>query len=214
MAGKGMYLKDGKKIGRFDCDDFTDAIAAWLEETLKKQYPNLKLQSFNFWWQCPKKNADGSPVIGPDGNPVYEDVPGHTMLLIQIDGQYYLIDPQTGAIVGPFSNYDEAYRRAMEMNPTMPCPGWRPSPTLPIPYDPHKRLPVEPPPWWNYEDMQQRFCRILRQCCAELGTWPAPASGCNPTTLPDGTTPATISPCDSVPRYTPPGTWISPHACQ
>lgn len=69
----------------FDCDDYARAWAAWLKRHLAGDYPNAKYYVIYVFY----------------GNPPR----GHAIVAILIDGYYYLLDPQTGKIVGPIEDH-------------------------------------------------------------------------------------------------------------
>jgi hypothetical protein len=214
MKSKGLYKGENDRTptnpnprGRFDCDDFSNAMAQWLLKWLKQQYPNMDVKIFGFYWKCPKLDANGQPVLDPSGQPVYIDQ-GHAMTIVIIDGLYFLIDPYTGQTHGPYSTLKDANDAAIAIahQSGMLCQGWKPgSPPATWPPGQHPS-PLEPKPWWDWEDMQRRFCEKLQQCCNEIPTWYTPPTNCTPTTLPDGSTPsAPTSPCDKIRPYMPPG---------
>lgn len=220
MKSKGLYKGENHRDpnnpnprGRFDCDDFSYAMIQWLLKYLKQQYPNMDVKSFGFYWKCPKLDANGNPVLDPNGQPVYTDQ-GHAMTIVIMNGLYYLIDPYTGQTHGPYSTLKDANDAAIAIahQSGMLCQGWKPGgPPLTWPPGQHPS-PNEPKPWWDYKDMQERFCEKLRQCCNEIPNWYTPPTNCTPTTLPDGSTPSNpSSPCDKIRPYMPPGTFIDPN---
>ncbi len=220
MKSKGLYKGENSRDpnrpnprGRFDCDDFADAMAAWLEKYLKQLYPNMDVKGFGFMWKCPKLDSNDNPVLDPNGQPVYTD-DGHAMVLVTIDGKFYLIDPYTGTVYGPYLTNADAYDAAIALasQTNSLCQGWKPG-TGPFTWPPHERPgSIEPKPWWKWKDMQERFCNALRQCCNEIPTWYTPPTNCTPATLPDGSTPATPhDPCSKIGQYVPPGTFIDPN---
>jgi hypothetical protein len=80
-----LYLSDGGwwwSSPGFDCDDFALAARNYLYWRLRGQFPDAK---FSFllanWW------GDG-----------------HSMVLIEHLGKFYVVDPQTGRVVGPFDS--------------------------------------------------------------------------------------------------------------
>jgi len=219
MYSKGLYKGEKRRNinnpnprGRFDCDDFANAMAQWLIKWLKQQYPNADINLFSFYWKCPKLDSNGNPVLDPNGQPVYVDH-GHAITIVKMNGLYYLVDPYTGQTHGPYSTLKDANDAAIAIahQQNMLCQGWKPgNPPVISPPGQHPS-PQEPKPWWDWKDMQERFCDKLRQCCNEIPTWYTPPANCTPTTLPDGSTPsAPNSPCDKIKPYMPPGTFIDP----
>ncbi len=143
-----------------------------------------------------------------------EECQGDAITVVIMNGLYYLIDPYTGQTHGPYSTMKDANDAAIAIAHQfgMLCQGWKPSgPPLTWPPGQHPS-PNEPKPWWDYKDMQDRFCEKLRQCCNEIPTWYTPPANCTPTTLPDGSTPSNpSSPCDKIKPYMPPGTFVDPN---
>jgi hypothetical protein len=66
----------------FDCDDYARSYGAWLDRNLKYDYPEAE-------WM----------VLY-----VYSETKGgHALTVVYYDGNMYILDPQTGQIVGPIS---------------------------------------------------------------------------------------------------------------
>jgi hypothetical protein len=70
----------------FDCDDYATAMEQYLEETFLDDYPDAEIPYLLVYW-------GGF---------------GHAMTLVKQDGTYFVIDPQSGELVGPFSSVAEA----------------------------------------------------------------------------------------------------------
>jgi hypothetical protein len=78
-----LYKDDNGNVPGFDCEDYADFLAQWLK------YRGVEYDSIgNVWLTWP-----GS---------------GHVFVLVVIDGYYYIIDPSSGWIAGPFNSYDDA----------------------------------------------------------------------------------------------------------
>lgn len=85
LVATQCYISDDQDPGRpgFDCDDFADAMINYLVYTLKDSYPGLTGYPLYLKWCWD----------------------GHTFSILEIDGVFWLIDPQTGAIKGPFDSW-------------------------------------------------------------------------------------------------------------
>lgn len=70
----------------FDCDDWGDALAEYLRRMLKDRFPDLEIRQLWVHW--------------------YGD--GHVITLVKIDGKWYAVDAQTGAMHGPFDSPEAA----------------------------------------------------------------------------------------------------------
>ncbi|GIX01040.1 MAG: hypothetical protein KatS3mg111_4372 [Pirellulaceae bacterium] len=70
----------------FDCDDYATAMINYLENEWLDEYPDAEISYLHVYW-------GGF---------------GHSMVLIEQDGVYFVVDPQTGEVVGPFNSIDEA----------------------------------------------------------------------------------------------------------
>ena len=197
MTSRGLYAKENPGgVGRFDCDDFADAMAEYLRRQLANRYPSADVKIFFFAWTCPDRGALG-----------------HSMPVVIIDGKYYLIDPYSADVMPPHETLESVWHEALRL--FMQCPGGIPAGT-PFLYPPGDRSPwpAESKPWWHYEDMQRRFCSILTACCAEVSGLVQNESECGPSATNDSPSTANDgsdewSICDYVPRRT----WISPNAC-
>ncbi len=150
MEDKDLYLPDGSGIGRFDCEDFASAMALWLLEHLSHHYPGMQVQILAFYWTCP-----GGTTIG------------HAMPVVIIDGKYYLVEPYDGSFTGPFDSMQEAMEQGLSVYASCPD-GSTPSTSGPVVYPPDDYPDNWTDPWWEYEDMQQRFCEALADCCDEI----------------------------------------------
>ncbi|MGH7131905.1 MAG: hypothetical protein ACREJO_08180 [Phycisphaerales bacterium] len=204
-----------KPRGRFDCDDFSDALDWFLRKRLKAIYPDADIKNFYFSWDCVVKDAAGHEVSRKPA--------AHEIVIIIKDGKFWLVDPQSGKTIGPFDDikkaYDYAYNdfasctctlttgqtctkepRPHVETPGSPGPQW-PNPTM---HDPTVRYPGDAPkPGLDFDDIQRRFCEFLTWACANCTV--TPPAGCTPSPLPAGTTP---DPCKSLRPYTKPGTVI------
>ena len=65
----------------FDCDDYATAMIHFLEG----RFPDADISYIHVFW-------------GPHG---------HSMVLIEQDDTYFVVDPQTGQVVGPFDSLDD-----------------------------------------------------------------------------------------------------------
>ena len=191
------WQKKRRTVPRFDCDDFTDAMIQWLKRRLEEIYGpgSIKFQHIVFAWQCPEPGTN--PTLWK--NPV-----GHSMPLIERGGKFYLVDPYTGGVYGPYNTREEAHKKALEL--FMTCTGGRPVGN-PDYWQPGERPGWDPKPWWTDWEMQQRFCERLKACCG----WPLPTPpNCTPSTTPGGTAPSATS-CDFR-DYMPPNAFVAPRA--
>jgi hypothetical protein len=219
LSDKGLYWPDIGSEERkswpptqpdFDCDDFTQALLAWLRNRLKDDY-NIK-HSYSYHgarWQCKKTDADG--------NVTWKDH-SHGIGFIEIEGsnprQFLIIDAQSGQVWGPFESMsDEEYVRLVlqllrEAGYDSVCRDeeLKPDP-VPIrrkPYWEKETWPKENPPWWKdcelpdndprkndpTKDMCKRLRNRLEECCTQR-----PPSPC-------GTGPgSSVTPCDGTDPY-------------
>lgn len=121
-----------------DCDDFADMMAAWLKRYIGG---DVEVKLLGMWYY----NSEGKYV-------------GHMMTIVILDGYYYIIDPQTGRVIGPFSigtPYDP--RPILE-------PAYDFDPNRPVkvkPQEPNERRFPEPAPWHEDEHHRQRVPEIL-----------------------------------------------------
>jgi hypothetical protein len=82
------------------------------------------------------------------------------MTVILYEGYYYLLDAQTGEILGPFQTPDEVHRAAKKfLEDEYQAEFYRFDPYYRHYWaEPGWRLPLtEPKPWWEDEDMLQHF---------------------------------------------------------
>ncbi len=125
------YVPDPKfpwEPGGFDCDDFADALVGWVVNDLGDLYPGMTI--FHVWvlW--------GS-----------ETWIGHFITIVVYNGYYWIIDAQTGMILGPF----------MVPTPINPRPileaGYSVPPDTPVvlrsSYCVGDRPKCDPDPWWD-----------------------------------------------------------------
>lgn len=121
----------------FDCDDYARAWAAWLKRHLAGDYPNAKYYVIYVYY----------------GNPLR----GHAVVAILIDGYYYLLDPQSGKIVGPIKDgwfWDPDFKPALKellvvpgyCTPDEDIDGYKIHP-------PDYINPNEPRPWYEDPDV-------------------------------------------------------------
>jgi hypothetical protein len=119
----------------FDCDDFALAARNWLSWVLRNQFPNARYGFLHVQW--------------------FND--GHAMVLIEHEGKWYVIDPQTGRVEGPFSSPDaqelkDAVWRIMRDEYGVDSPWW---PRV-TPYDAPNWGPREPDHWHADPDLRER----------------------------------------------------------
>ena len=125
-----------------------------------------------------------------------------------IDGKYYLVEPYDGSVTGPFDSMQEAMEQGLSVYARCPD-GSTPTTSGPVVFPPDDFPDEWTDPWWEYEDMQQRFCNALADCCDEIGDYTSTPPGCDPASTPADPFPSDCTICD----YVPGGTWISPNAC-
>ncbi|MBL0870793.1 MAG: hypothetical protein IBJ18_09490 [Phycisphaerales bacterium] len=118
----------------FDCDDFARAWLAWLKKQLKPFYPDAEYYFLSVYW------------IGPDGKPH-----AHAVCLILIDGNWYIVDPQSGEIYGPIEKRSWYDPRREDFGPSLEdlLKKWYGTPN-PKDIDWKRR----PPDWINPNDVQ------------------------------------------------------------
>lgn len=156
MYGKVLYIQGNQGID-FDCDDFTDVTLWWLRHF---QVANGKAVLIR--WYC---------------NGQYS---GHWMPYVVRDGKFYLIDPYTAKVYGPFNTWNAMVAAAMQLFVPANCPNYRPLPAIPVEPNPNggvqgtgnKAYPHEALPWWHNSAMRQRFCDALRACCGAIRVVP------------------------------------------
>lgn len=119
----------------FDCDDWARAWAAWLKKHLT-QYPDAEYFILTFDWGTGE---------------------GHAVVLIKINGKYYIVDPQSGAVYGPidpggwFTNpkFEPWLRKLLQDHYGVPNPGkirwWK--------HPPDWNHPDDPAPWHTDPDV-------------------------------------------------------------
>ncbi len=135
-----LYEADGAgntkdDIG-FDCDDFADAIGAYL---VKGKEEGVEYHRVLVTWTT----KDGKSA-------------GHLVTKVSFCGHYWLVDAQTGRMIGPFADatemdaqelvkddYDVDGTKAIDTEQDERKPNWRPE--------------HEPPPWHEDEDQKKRF---------------------------------------------------------
>lgn len=206
-----LYIPDGeydpedpdsertnKPTPRFDSDDITDAMIQWLLRRLELLYGpgSFGVEHMVIAWQCPDYSTT-PPGWGPPAS--------HSMPLVARGGKYYLIDPYTGEVYGPFTTREEAYQKALAL--FMRCTGGRPTGN-PEYWPPGFRPEYEPAPWWTDWRMQRHFCLRLQACC---GTPLISTPLCPPETVPGVIAPYVLRPCNFV-DYMPRGIYLDPRA--
>ncbi len=136
LKGKGLYLPDDYPTPGFDCDDYADALARWLQ----RRFSGATIQVIHTFWERPP--GSGKKV-------------GHVLILIKQGGYYWILDPQTGILLGPFTD-----DTPIDVSPILD-PGYGVPPGTPVkvkgPYDPGYRGKGEPKPWWYDPDMRRHF---------------------------------------------------------
>lgn len=156
MYGKGLYQQGNQGID-FDCDDFTDV---------------------TLWWLRHFQVADGKAVlIRWFCNGQYA---GHWMPYVVRDGKFYLIDPYTAKVHGPFNTFDRMVAAAMQLFVPANCPDFKslsaiavqPRPNGGVQGTGNHAYPYEALPWWHSWTMRQRFCEKLAECCGAIGFVP------------------------------------------
>jgi len=170
----------------FDCDDFSDAMLAWLLHHLRGMYPNM--EGYNLWFEWTDCN----------GNPL-----GHSVVYIKIGDYYYIIEPQTGEIKGPYPASSTPDPRVF----LTPCLGGDYDHNKPVKWrlvPPNERPKpfFEPPPWHTDPFMQKKLIDCIRRCYGDTinpndyiwdpnnpGTPCTTGCGCDPTKWVPNTTP-------------------------
>lgn len=142
----------------FDCDDFADALTAWLLHHLRGMYPDIEISPLWFWFT----DCNGTES-------------GHGIVYVRIGDSYYLIEPQTGRIYGPYPVAGGPDPRPA----VVPCgdstPGIHYDPNKPVKWKlnpPNERPGSEPNPWWDNPAMKQKLIDCINQCFP--GTNPNP----------------------------------------
>ncbi len=153
MYQGGLWRAD-QEGGRFDCDDFTLAMRNWLQRRMGDTVARPLLVR----WQCEGGVREG-----------------HWMPVIERPDGYYLIDPYSGSVVGPYPQTPagrrqmaertlrflgvncefrliSGYTKLLETNNRGQLAGWRESRA----------------PFWRDPEALSRFCDHLRVCCGQL----------------------------------------------
>lgn len=77
----------------FDCDDYAEAMRNYLRNKLIGDYPNIDVYYlWVTWWR-----------------------EGHAMVVVEIDGKFYLVDPQTGTLMGPYTTWEQLVAAAWQI---------------------------------------------------------------------------------------------------
>lgn len=82
----GSFYENDTDAPGFDCDDYATAMIHYLENEWLDEYPDAEISYLHVYW-------GGF---------------GHSMVLIEVDGTYWVVDPQTGEVVGPFDSVADA----------------------------------------------------------------------------------------------------------
>jgi len=176
MYGEGLWQDDAAPDW-FDCDDFMLAMRNWLKRRLGQDI----VRPFLFRWRCPGE----------------AEFRGHWMPVVTIGSMYYLIDPYTGEVLGPYPS-TKAGRRAMARRGILTIetacldafgnevePQWDEEPRFfSTPHDVPPKAREPRPPFWNNPDSLSRFCARLALCCGRLpgeSEQTSPACGPPPT---------------------------------
>lgn len=116
----------------FDCDDYAEAMIHWLRHYLEQDYPGIDVYFLWVTW--------------------YGD--GHAMVVIEENGVYFLVDPQTGQTLGPFSSWAEMVAAAWDFMKV-----WYgvDDPWLPSAKKRTSRPWNEPSPWYDDPERLQEF---------------------------------------------------------
>lgn len=122
----------------FDCDDYADMLNELLRHSLQNDYPDLEV---NFlwltWW------GDG-----------------HAMTVFRSGGFYYVIDPQSGQVRGPFSDWNNMRSGAWQLLREISDPSMN-DPYLPATEIRRTRTIVEPQPWYTDPLLKQQVLDCL-----------------------------------------------------
>lgn len=153
-----LFIRTDPGTPGFDCDDFADALIAWLLHYLRGMFPDVEAYQLVHWYT----DCNGTEA-------------GHAVVYIKIGNYFYIIEPQTGKITGPFPSTDNPDPRTV----LVPCggtgPGVRYDPNKPVKWKlvpPNKRPSVEPAPWYTNPAMRQHLIDCINQCFP--GTNPNP----------------------------------------
>jgi hypothetical protein len=151
-SGKKLYKSDklatwfGLVSGTpgFDCDDFADAIGAYLT---KGKAGASYCTVYTSWIATDPSNGKKKGKVG------------HLVTMIKAGGKYWLVDAQTGATSGPFdagtppdaSTVTGGYSKKPGSDYTDPKP---------IPPNDRSRWSGEPPPWHTSREMKECFNEV------------------------------------------------------
>lgn len=149
------YIKDQPFwFPGFDCDDYAEAYWAWLKNHgLDTKYPGIQSQSlWMYWW-----HTWGVGKGGKHGKA------GHAVLMITYNGYYFVIDPMSGEVYGPFPSTTPL--EDIDWIPFLdPTPGQPDDDVLPLrtpdsitPHDPRDRPWTDPNPWHEDQDMRDHL---------------------------------------------------------
>lgn len=119
----------------FDCDDYADALAAWLKKHMLPNYPGMTIDIIWITW------------FGG----------GHAIVRVCYEGTCYYIDPQTGEILPcptgcTVKDIIDWFNRIGYGIGDPWLPGWEIK-------DPNERPLFEPGPWWEDEELRRQIER-------------------------------------------------------
>ena len=153
-----LFIRTDPGTPGFDCDDFADALIAWLLHKLRGLYPDVEAYQLVHWFT----DCNGTEV-------------GHAVVYIKIGNYFYIIEPQTGKVSGPFPATGDPDPRTLLTPCGSPGGGIKYDPNKPVKWKllpPNKRPDVEPAPWHTNPAMQQHLIDCIKQCFP--GTNPNP----------------------------------------
>jgi hypothetical protein len=138
----------------FDCDDYAEAYWAWLmNHNLEQMFPGVKAESLWLYWRFTWGVGKG----GKHGKA------GHAVIVVTYNGYYYIIDPQTGQIYGPFPTTvpykDIDWLPFLDPTPDDPSDDTLPkrTPDSITPHDPRERPWTDPDPWHKDPDIRRHL---------------------------------------------------------
>lgn len=138
----------------FDCDDYAEAYWAWLmHHNLEQMFPGVKAEALWLYWRF----TWGINKGGKHGKA------GHAVIVITYNGYYYIIDPQTGQIYGPFPATvpykDIDWLPFLDPTPDDPSDDTLPkrTPDSITPHDPRDRPWTDPDPWHKDPDIRRHL---------------------------------------------------------
>lgn len=134
LYDSGFRIKDGRLFWPgFDCDDYADAIAWWLEKEFGWYGSNFEVMQL--WMRWPGT--------------------GHVVTVVRIGQHYFVIDVQTGTMRGPYSSMEDAVQAAWSIIDEFYLPN---APRSRVVHrEPGERPFIEPNPWYEDPDVVDRF---------------------------------------------------------